>query len=127
MTTRLHTALRIYETSVALLVLIVALLLPRISAVVVEFIPGADVVIICTGSEYVKVSLDEDGAPVEVHETQDSDCLRSLALDVAETPTPAWQTLACDYSFAFSLHEHPAPAGETLKTLEPSRAPPVLI
>ena len=46
MTTRLHNALRIYETSVALFVLIVALLLPRISAVVVEFIPGADVVII---------------------------------------------------------------------------------
>jgi hypothetical protein len=127
MNTRLHNALRIYETTVALIVLIAALLLPRISAVVVEFIPGADVVIICTGSEYVKVSLDEDGAPVEVHETQDSDCLRSLALVVAETPSPLWQTLARNYSFTFSLHEHPAPSGETLKTLEPSRAPPVLI
>lgn len=127
MTSRFQNALRIYETAVALFVLIAVLLLPRISAVVVEFIPGAETVIICTGSEYVTITLDADGAPVEVKETQDSDCLRTLAAGIDAAPTPLWHMLARSYSVAFARHEHLAPSGEVLKTLEPSRAPPVLI
>lgn len=127
MKSRLHNTLRAYEITVALFVLIVALLLPRISAVVVEFIPGADTVILCTGSEYVTVTLDAEGNPTEVSETQDSDCLRSLVADLAPSLDPLWQKLSRDLSFAFALHEHPAPAGETLQRLEPSRAPPVLM
>ena len=127
MTNRLHHYLRVYETTVTLFVLIVALLLPRISAVVVEFIPGIDTVVLCTGSDYVTITLDGEGSPVEVSETQDSDCLRGFADPIVQTPETLWQKLARSYAVDFTRRDHPAPASEVLKTLEPSRAPPVVI
>jgi hypothetical protein len=127
MTAKLRHYIRLYETTMTLLVLIVALLLPRVSAVLVEFLPGVDTVILCTGSDYVTVTLDAEGNPTEVSDAQGSDCLRSLAAEVSLDPSSFWQKLTRDFDVVFARLEHPSPGLDVLHFLKAPRAPPVVI
>jgi hypothetical protein len=125
--TRFRRYLYLYERFAAVLFLTAALLLPRVSAVLVEFIPGVDTIVICTGSEYVTITLGPDGSPLSTTESSDNRCTLSevAALDL---PEPAyWEQLSADHQVAFSVKENQRLATLRLTLKAPSRAPPVLI
>jgi hypothetical protein len=127
MSRRLRHAIRVYEVTITLIVLISALLLPRISAVAAELLPGANTIVICTGFDYVTITLGDDGTPTKVSETTEGDCLRAADVALAETPEPAWQAWARQYALCFSCAENPHIAQDGLARLEAARAPPVVI
>ena len=127
MTHRLNSILTQYERWAALVFLIVALTLPRISAVLVEFIPGVDTVIICTGDSYVTVTLGPDGEPITVEESSDARCTLTDTIATADAPQPFWRHLALSYHHPFNILENKGFSREILARLEPSRAPPAVI
>lgn len=124
---RFNTYLRIYENWAAALFLIIALIMPRISAVVVEFIPGVQSMIVCTGDAFVTITLGPNGEPLEVEESADNTCTLSDTAEFTAPITPHWHELARSYLRPFSVQEHSQTARDTLARLEPSRAPPALI
>jgi hypothetical protein len=127
MSDRLNRFITVYERWAALVFLIVALTLPRISAVLVEFIPGVDTVIICTGDTYVTIVLGPDGEPVSVQESTDNRCTLTDTVATADAPQLFWRQLALSFHHPFHIHENTGFARETLARLELSRAPPALI
>ncbi|GAA6209426.1 hypothetical protein NBRC116601_27190 [Cognatishimia sp. WU-CL00825] len=111
----------------AALFLIVALVLPRVSAVLVEFIPGVDTVIICTGSEYVTLTLGPDGTPIDVAESSDNRCTLSDTPELTVALQPFWHQLARGFQHPFKVVENGQSTLDRLAHLEPSRAPPAVI
>lgn len=107
--------------------LFIALLLPRVSAVLVEFIPGVDTVVICTGDAYVTVTLGPDGTPIESSESNDNRCTLAESFVVAGSPKIFWHQLALSHQHPFVVHENHAFAQGALLRLAPARAPPDLI
>lgn len=125
--TRTSKLLHIYERWAAALFLVVVLVLPRVSPVLVEFIPGAQSMVICTGDAYITVTLGPDGNPIEVSETQENHCTLSDIVQTSSMPEPFWHQLARSYQRPFSIREHSATHSDRIARLEPSRAPPALI
>ena len=119
--------LRIYERYAAMTFLVIALLLPRVSAVLIEFIPGVETVVICTGDAYVTVTLGPDGEPIDSEESSDSRCTLSDSIVVADAHKAFWHHLALSHHHPFVIHENHAVSRDALQRLEPSRAPPALI
>lgn len=104
-----------------------ALALPRVSAVLVEFIPGIDTIVICTGSEYVTITLGPDGEPLDVEESSDNRCTLSEIAEIGIRPQAFWQRLATSFDKAFSVAENQRLADLHLTFQQPSRAPPAVI
>ena len=125
--TRIQRYIHLYERYAAALFLIMALALPRVSAVLVEFIPGIDTVVICTGSEYVTITLGPDGKPLDVDESSDNRCTLSEMAGIGLRPQTFWQRLATSFDKAFSVAENQRLADLNLTFQQPSRAPPALI
>lgn len=125
--TRIQKYIHLYERYAAALFLIMALALPRVSAVLVEFIPGIDTVVICTGSEYVTITLGPDGAPIDIEESSDNRCTLSELAEIGIPPQTFWQRLASSFDRTFSVTENQRLADLHLTFQQPSRAPPALI
>jgi|GEM_PF-3092366 len=125
--TYFRTYLQIYERYAALIFLIVALTLPRISAVLVEFIPGVDTVIICTGSEYISVTLGPNGEPLDTEELGETHCTLSEIAELDQAPLPYWHQLATSYQLIFSIKENQRLSSQKLLVHAPTRAPPMSI
>lgn len=111
----------------AAMFIVVALVLPRVSAAVVEFLPGVDTYVLCTGSEYVTVTLGPDGSPIDVSESTENQCTVSDSVVTPGGSAPFWHALARSYRRPFVIIEHPHAQADGLARLEPTRAPPVLI
>lgn len=76
-------------TRVLLIVLtILGLLMPRISAAVAYAVPGARTVVICTGDGLTTIHIQDDGTPVPVFEHSDH-CVLSHAADTAVRVEPS--------------------------------------
>lgn len=125
--TRFRTYFQIYERYAALIFLIIALTLPRISAVLVEFIPGVETVIICTGSEYISVTLGPDGEPLYTEEIGEAHCTLSDVAQVDQAESPYWHILAASFHKAFSIKENWQLATLNFSPHAPTRAPPTSI
>lgn len=114
-----------YERWVTITALVFMLITPRISAVVTEFIPGLDAVVICTGSELITVSLDENGTPTK-HSTQNTgDCTRTTDTPAQIAQSAIFTLLANTYQIAFVVHANAIATQEALASQKPKRAPPV--
>lgn len=125
--TRIQRYIHLYERYAAALFLIMVLALPRVSAVLVELIPGIDTVVICTGSEYVTITIGPDGEPLDVDESSDNRCTLSDMAGIGLRPQTFWQRLATSFDKAFSVAENQRLADLHLTFQQPSRAPPALI
>ena len=111
----------------AAMFIVVALVLPRVSATVVEFLPAVDTYVLCTGSEYVTVTLGPDGSPIDVSESTENQCTLSDSVVTPGGSALFWHALARNYRRPFVIIEHPHAEADGLARLEPTRAPPVLI
>lgn len=110
-----------------ILVTVVGLLLPKMSAVIATLVPGVMVVTICTGSEMITLTLDAEGEPVEEVEPVVEHCVMGDVTTQDLTHAPQWVALARSYRCPFIACPNPADQVERLRLQEPSRAPPVLI
>lgn len=89
-------------TRLLALVMSVSLLLPAFGGAL-AVLAGAQSVVLCIGSERVRVTLDADGMPVETVAASDHDCLIAPTLDASVRSAPptqigtsftsAWMTL----------------------------------
>lgn len=106
--------------------LTVGILLPRMSAVLADIIPGVTQVAICTGSEIITLTIGPDGQPIET-EIETSHCVLGDTSAMADGPDPVWVTLARSYHPLFISLIHDAADQDRLSRIAPSRAPPALI
>lgn len=105
---------------------VVSLLMPRMAAAALSFLPGYTTVAICTGAEIVYVTLDSEGNPVDVGDPVDvTPCVLADADMPLGTRIPAWHMLAADRTDPFVARAYLRAAFDVLDTLRPSRAPPV--
>lgn len=58
-----------------MLCLCAGLILPRISGVLLDLVPGVSAVVICTGDQMVVLHLDAQGQPVQVAQSEPDTCL----------------------------------------------------
>lgn len=103
----------------------VGLLLPRMSAVLVELMPGLQSMVICTGEGLVVVTLGPDGTPIEQTDTPEHRCVMSENPAVADVTIPFWQRLAGDYHNHFGIVENLTLQPNDLMIIGPTRGPPV--
>ena len=111
-----------------ILLLTLALLLPKATATLAVLLPGSFTsIVICTGSEVQMISLDHRGEPVENAEIHGLECLSEAASFKPARPDDAWQVLHRAYDHRFRLREAVffTPAPEDAPSL--GRAPPAAI
>lgn len=58
-----------------MLCLCIGLLLPRVSGVLLDLMPGVNAVVVCTGNQLVVLHIGNDGQPVEVAQNEPHGCL----------------------------------------------------
>ncbi len=107
--------------------LIAGLLIPRMSAVIADVIPGIQTMVICTGEGLITLTIGADGQPVEAVETEPHPCVMSEVLTLAYADVPLWQRLAADYAHDFAIRENTRVFDSHLSRIAHSRAPPVMI
>lgn len=109
------------------LLLLVALLMPRVSGVLVDLLPGFDRAVICTGSEMIVLTLDQDGQPVTLHEGAGETCLRAPSTPVLaqHLPVPYHALFGTIAPFAIKC-DLLAPQA-SLQQQKDKRGPPLLI
>lgn len=83
--------------STLLLLTLLGLMLPRVSAVLVHFVPGVQVVQICSGNRIETIVLDADGAPIEQVSQSDLSCALEDPARLKQAPARAWLRLAQDF------------------------------
>ncbi|MEO1025679.1 MAG: hypothetical protein AAFX07_09005 [Pseudomonadota bacterium] len=113
------------KTCVLLPLLLYALLLPKVSAVLLDIHPGIQVAVICTGTEIVTVRIGPDGIPIETGQTDDAPCLAADTPPNAAQPIPAWVTLARNFKTPFVAVPSTANRHNPALLNRESQAPPV--
>ena len=104
---------------------VVSLLVPRMAAAALSFLPGYTTIAICTGAEIVYLTLDSEGNPVDVGDPVDvTPCVLADANTTDGVRTPAWHALAANWADPFVSSPHRRAAFDVLDTLQPTRAPP---
>lgn len=107
------------------LVLVAGVLAPRVSAVLVDILPGFQKVVICTGAGMQVWILDQDGKPVETVELDDDRCLAADGRVLTDAGDAFWHILARDYAFRFSVLQVAFPESADTTTADLIRGPPV--
>ena len=106
------------------LLLSLALLLPSASAALAHWLPGAQTVIICTGSGMMEVTLDGENQPAKAIEHRDKPCVGVCGLLIAGAGAPFWLIAAQETEPAFALRVHPGADQARLAGILPKRGPP---
>lgn len=107
------------------LCVVAGLLLPRMSAVLIEVVPGMITTVICTGDALIVVTLGPDGQPVELPEEIDTHCVMADGATSLANVAPDYRRLERHYSFGFKSKTHDTAGLDRLARQAPSRAPPV--
>lgn len=117
----LHTMVKAVLRLFLICTITIGLSLPKLGVV----LPGVQTVVICNGSERVTITINSNGAPVELAEDSVAPCTNSDPLDPLSAHNPAWVKVA--YIDAYHLPDTGAPtpvsAHFTLKP--PSQGPSV--
>ncbi len=104
----------------------IGLLLPRMSAVLAEVLPGVQTVVICTGYEITTLTLGPDGNPIETDAIATPHCTLGDVVETMETPTPDWVALVAPDTIHPPILLHLEADQDRLSQLRLSRAPPRL-
>ncbi|WP_412005323.1 hypothetical protein [Aestuariibius insulae] len=107
------------------LCLLAALVLPKVSGVLIEIVPGMQRVVLCSGSEMIVILIGPDGIPVEEPASDHAPCIAADPTGIAPAPLPLWQSLAVDFTDPFRVKIHAAANADRAALTWPSRAPPV--
>ena len=118
--------LTLLKTCVLLPLLLYALLLPKVSAILLDIHPGIQVAVICTGTEIVTVRIGPDGVPIETEQAEDVPCLSADAPPKALIPTPTWVELARSFQSRFVAVPSTTNRHNPALLNRESQAPPVL-
>ncbi|NSX53429.1 hypothetical protein [Parasulfitobacter algicola] len=119
--------MRAFFRCVLLAGLLTGILIPKMSAALVMLVPGMQIMVICTGAETVIITLDPDGEPVEMPEATSKHCVMNHAMDLADTPEPAWQKFIRSFHNTFTINSNQRAQDHLALVRGPTRAPPVLI
>ncbi len=106
------------------LCLLAALVLPKISGVLIELVPGMQRVVLCSGSEMTVILIGRDGIPVEEPASDHAPCIATDPPKMTPAPSAPWQRLALGYAAPFRVKIHAAADADRTAQIWPSRAPP---
>lgn len=107
--------------------LCVAVILPRASAVVAELAPvHINWIVICTGSDIATIVLDQDGNPVEGQALVAHPCTAAQATPLAARALPDWWIMARRSEVKWVCCSAPSPVRPARTRPAAPRAPPLL-
>ena len=112
---------------VILLAISAALLLPKISAVVMHLHPGILTTVICTGSEMLTIHVGANGEPIEVAEGDHAPCVMADPGALDATPVTAWNAAPRSYRYGFNNLSRVGSTDAELGLLPDLRGPPDVI
>lgn len=124
---------RINQTSAAprravvMLLLVLALVMPRVSGVLVDLLPGFERTVICTGSEMLVLTLDDAGEPVTVSEEAGGPCLRATSAPALAQHAPAPYLAELAFAALFPVKLDLLAPRASLRLQREKRGPPSLI
>lgn len=104
-----------------------AVMLPKVSGLAMELMPSIHTVVICAGDRLIVLRFDEDMNPIEVAETEDTDCLTMENVPLAAQIAPAWRLLDPSFQSSFEIVTNARAGLDRLRGHPPERGPPVLI
>lgn len=107
--------------------LVFGILAPKMSAVIVQLVPGIQTLVICTGNGLVTLTIDADGEPVEMPRAEVDHCTMVDANSLDASFIPPWRAFTGDHTRLFTIKLHPSPDDHRFNQIPPSQAPPVLI
>ncbi|WP_342077077.1 hypothetical protein [Yoonia sp. SS1-5] len=107
--------------------MVIAMLAPRVSALVVDILPGMQKMVICTGDALVVWTIGPDGTPIEAVEVVEHPCLIGEDAVFAAAASARWMALAQDYQNRFAIVESPAGCPDHPVAVGPVRGPPVVV
>lgn len=110
---------------VTVFILVFGLVAPKAGAVVLQWLPGMQAAVICTGQGMITLVLGPDGQPVTLEDGASDICLGTKAVNGPDAPVPAWHRLARSYEIAFSSIPNQRVQTPPALRQRPSRAPPV--
>jgi hypothetical protein len=111
----------------ALFTLLVALLLPKLSAVIMELHPNIHTAVICAGDRLVVLRFDADMNPIEVEVEDQAECIAADGVMLQADVTPQWRHLDPTYETSFTILTNAHLAHERLREQAHKRGPPTLI
>jgi hypothetical protein len=104
------------------------MLLPRMSAVLAELMPGVQTMVICTGTDLITLTIGPDGTPIEADDTGAlPHCTLADLIDHPNQTLPAWIALHAPEAPQPAILPHLSADQDRLNGLRLSRAPPVLV
>ncbi|MEM7720271.1 MAG: hypothetical protein AAF222_13820 [Pseudomonadota bacterium] len=117
--------IRFLRSCLLLPLLLWALLLPKLSVILLEFNPNIQTVVICTGTEMVTITVGPDGEPIHVDDGEDAPCVLTEDKALSVPSDPDWVALARSYAFAFVVNTNPALQRAPERLSRDSQAPPL--
>lgn len=66
------------------------MLLPKVSALLIELHPGVQIAVICTGTDMFLLRLGPDGKPIKVENGDEAPCVLTETTLAATTDIPTW-------------------------------------
>lgn len=104
------------------------LLLPRMTAVLAELLPGVQTMVICTGTELITLTIGPDGTPIEADDTGAlPHCTLADLVEPSGPVLPAWVALHAPEAPQPAILLNQAADQDRLTRLRLSRAPPALV
>jgi len=109
------------------ILLTIGLVLPKMGAVIVEFVPGVYSAVICTGSGMEVITIGKDGQPIEQADFSVGECVGSDVHLSSGAKSDFWIKLAKNYEFAFIPVLNPAPSPHRAQIRRLPQGPPVSV
>lgn len=107
--------------------LLISMGLPRVTAAVAAFIPGAQTLVICAGGSLMTVTVNGAGDPVEMPEPVADHCLLADTTPVDAASPSAWQRLPRSFTTEQVFTAAPVAKPARIAAHRLSRAPPFVV
>lgn len=104
-----------------------ALLLPKLSAVVLALHPGVSSAVVCTGTGMVTIQLDAQGQPVDAVQSDQSPCIMAAPQDSTAPALAVWTAAPRSYRVSFVDRSPSLRSQAEIGLLPDLRGPPALI
>jgi len=109
------------------LVLSLALIAPKMTAVLTSLLPGYSIVVLCTGNAIERILIDSNGQPVTVETTDHAPCVTQDPVQISTPVILDWVTLTRTYARAFIVISNPSPTQPAILTRPLPQGPPILL
>lgn len=117
--------IRLLSSYLLMPLLLWALLLPKLSAILLDFNPNVQTVVICTGTEMITLTVGADGKPIHVDDGEEAPCVITEEELVTAPSDPDWVALTRSFSFAFVVNASHVLQDAPERLNRHSQAPPL--